>query len=74
VCSSCERGVRICERNSSADTNVGGEARGGGAPGTGTEIPLQPAEKTMVRQVVLLEKMSTLQPVEDSMLEQVDMP
>ncbi|GAB0187143.1 hypothetical protein GRJ2_001179600 [Grus japonensis] len=54
-----ERGARICERNSSADTKVGEEGGGGHAPGTRAEIPLQPLEKTMVRQAV------PLQPMED---------
>jgi len=43
-----ERGVRICERNSPEDTKV----RGGGAPGAGAELHLQPVEQTMVRQAV----------------------
>ena len=47
-----ERGVRICERNNSADTKVSEEGGGGGAPGARAEIPLQPVVKTMVRQVV----------------------
>ncbi|GAB0207967.1 hypothetical protein GRJ2_003262400 [Grus japonensis] len=51
---------------SDADTKVSEEGGGGGAPGTGTEIPLQPVEKTMVRQAV------HLQPVEDPTLEQVE--
>ncbi|GAB0179640.1 acid sphingomyelinase-like phosphodiesterase 3b [Grus japonensis] len=51
-----EREVRICERNSSADTKVS-EGEGGGAPGTKAEIPLQPMVKTMVRQVVPLQAM-----------------
>ncbi|GAB0209107.1 acid sphingomyelinase-like phosphodiesterase 3b [Grus japonensis] len=55
-----ERGVRICERNNSADTKVSEEGEGGGAPGTGAEIPLQPVVKTMVRQAV------PLQPMEDA--------
>ncbi|GAB0204295.1 EH domain-containing protein 4 [Grus japonensis] len=38
------RGVRICERNNSADTKVSEEGGGGGAPGAGVEIPLQPME------------------------------
>jgi len=52
---------------------------GGGAPGTGAEIPLQPMEKTMVRQVVPLQPMEAhggadthLQPMEDHTPEQVD--
>ncbi|GAB0186196.1 E3 ubiquitin-protein ligase MARCHF3 [Grus japonensis] len=44
-----ERGVRVCERNNSADTKVSEEGGGGGAPGAGAEILLQPLEKTMVR-------------------------
>ncbi|GAB0195028.1 acid sphingomyelinase-like phosphodiesterase 3b [Grus japonensis] len=74
-----ERGVKICGRNNSADTKVSAEGGGGGAPGTGAEIPLQPLEKTMVRQAVPLQPMEDgggadihLQPVEDPMLEQVD--
>jgi len=45
-----ERGVRQCERNNSADIKASAEGGGGGAPGTGAEIPLQPMEQTMVRQ------------------------
>ena len=60
--------MRICERNNSADTEVGEEGGGGGAPGAGAEIPLQPVVKTMVRQA------GPLQPMEDPMPEQVDMP
>ncbi|KAK4828110.1 hypothetical protein QYF61_023472 [Mycteria americana] len=79
--SSWERGVRTCERNNSADTKVSEEGGGGGAPGTGAEIPLQPVVKTMVRQAVPLQPTEVhggadiyLQPVEDPMLEQVDAP
>ncbi|GAB0181647.1 junction-mediating and -regulatory protein-like [Grus japonensis] len=54
-----ERGVRRCERNSPADTKISAEGGAGGAPGARAEIPLQPLEKTMVRQVV------PLQPTED---------
>jgi len=71
--------VRLCERNRSADTKVSAEGGGGGAPGTGAEIPLQPVEKTMVRQAVPLQPMEVhsgadihMQPMEDPMLEQVD--
>ena len=74
-----ERGVRICERNNSADTKVSEEGGGGGAPGARAEIPLQLVVKTMVRQVVALQPMEVnsgadihLQPVEDPTLEQVD--
>ncbi|GAB0208746.1 epimerase family protein SDR39U1 [Grus japonensis] len=65
--SSWKRGVRICERNNCADTKVSEEGGGGGAPGTGAEIPLQPVEKAMVRQAV------PLQPMEDDgmMMEQI---
>ncbi|GAB0186400.1 hypothetical protein GRJ2_001105300 [Grus japonensis] len=69
------------ERNNSADTNVSEEGGAGGAPGTGTEIPLQPMEKTMVRQAVPLQPMEVndgadihLHPMEDPTLEQVDAP
>ncbi|GAB0207995.1 acid sphingomyelinase-like phosphodiesterase 3b [Grus japonensis] len=73
-----ERGVRICERNNSADTKVS-EGGGGGTPGTGAEIPLQQMVKTMVRQAVPLQPMEInggadihLRPVEDTTPEQVD--
>ncbi|GAB0182915.1 AN1-type zinc finger protein 5-like [Grus japonensis] len=76
-----ERGVRICERNNSADTKVTKEEGAGGAPGTGAEIPLQPLKKTMVRQAVPLQPMEVtcgadihLQPEEDPTLEQVEAP
>ncbi|GAB0176617.1 anoctamin-4 [Grus japonensis] len=79
--SSQKRGVRMCERNNSADTKVSAEGGGGGAPGTRVEIPLQPLEKTIVRQAVPLQPMEVhsgadihLQPVEDPMLEQVEAP
>ncbi|GAB0180481.1 hypothetical protein GRJ2_000513400 [Grus japonensis] len=49
------RGVRRCERNNPADTKVSAEGGAGGAPGAGAEIPLQPLEKTMVRQAVPLQ-------------------
>ncbi|GAB0183115.1 epimerase family protein SDR39U1 [Grus japonensis] len=52
-----ERGVRRCERNNSADTKVSEEGGGEGAPGAGAEIPLQPVEKTVVRQAVPLQHM-----------------
>ena len=51
LCNCSRRGVRICESNNSADTKVSEEGGGGGAPGPGAEIPLQPAERTMVEQV-----------------------
>jgi len=47
-----ERGLKICERNSSADTKVSEEGQRGGAPGA-----LQPMEKIMVRQAVPLQSM-----------------
>ena len=71
--------MRICERNNSADTEVGEEGGGGGAPGTRAEIPLQPMVKTMVRQAVPLQPVEVhggvdipLQPTEDPTPEQVD--
>jgi len=73
------RGVRICERNNSADTKVSEEEGGGCAPGTGAEVPLQPVEKMMVGQAVHLQPMEVhsgadlhLQPMEDPTLEQGD--
>jgi len=73
-----ERGVRIHDRNNFADTKVS-EGGGGGAPGARAEIPLQPEEKTTVRQAVPLQPMEVhggaylhLQPVENPMMEQVD--
>ncbi|GAB0207745.1 AN1-type zinc finger protein 5-like [Grus japonensis] len=75
------RGVRICERNNSADTKVSEDRRGGSAPHARAEIPLQPMEKTMERQAVPLQPMEDdggadihLQPVEDPTPEQVDVP
>jgi len=50
-----ERGVRICERNNSADTKVSEAEGAGGAPDVGAEVPLQPMEQTMVRQGVPLQ-------------------
>lgn len=38
-------------RNSPADTKVS-EGGGGGAPGAGAEVPLQPVERPMVEQPV----------------------
>ncbi|GAB0179406.1 hypothetical protein GRJ2_000405900 [Grus japonensis] len=76
-----ERGVRRCESNNSADTKVSAEGGGGGAAGARAEIPLQPVDKTMVRQAVPLQTMEVnggadihLQPVGDPMPEQVDAP
>ncbi|KAJ7404035.1 protein pxr1-like [Pitangus sulphuratus] len=69
-----EKGVRMCDRNGSVDTKVK-EGEGGGAPGAGAEIPLQP----MVRQDVLLQLLEIhgeadihLQPMEELTPEQVD--
>ncbi|GAB0180448.1 AN1-type zinc finger protein 5-like [Grus japonensis] len=70
-----------CERNDSADTKASAEGGAGGAPGSGAEIPLQPMEKTMVRQAVPLQPMEDdggadihLQPMEDPTPEQVETP
>ena len=38
-------------RESTLQTKVSGEGRGGGAAGAGAEIPLQPVVQTMVRQL-----------------------
>ncbi|GAB0185844.1 protein Wnt-4a-like [Grus japonensis] len=54
----------IASKEFVAIQEVGGED----SSNTRSEIPLQSVEKTMAKQVV------TLQPVEDPMLEQVDMP
>jgi len=66
-----ERGMRICERNNSADIKVSEEGGGGGASGARAEVPLQLMMKTMVRQVVPLQPMEVhggadlhLQPME----------
>lgn len=50
--SSCER-EKNTKRNNFVNIRRGG--RGGGTPGA--EIPLQAVEKTMVKQVVLLQSM-----------------
>ncbi|GAB0205660.1 AN1-type zinc finger protein 5-like [Grus japonensis] len=64
---------------SDGDTKVSAEGGAGDAPGARAEIPLQPLEKTMLRQAVPLQPMEVhggadihLQPMEDPMLEQVD--
>ncbi|GAB0203981.1 AN1-type zinc finger protein 5-like [Grus japonensis] len=76
-----ERGLRICERNNSADTKDREEEAGGDAPGARAAIPLQPIVKTMVRQAVPLQPMEVnggadihLKPVEDPMPQQVETP
>jgi len=60
------------------DNEVSEAGQGGGSPGAGAEIPLQPVQ-TMMRQAVSLQPMEVqggadlhLQPMEDPMLEQVD--
>ncbi|GAB0207405.1 hypothetical protein GRJ2_003206100 [Grus japonensis] len=62
-------------------TKVSEEGGGGGAPGTGAEIPLQPLKKITVRQAVPLQPMKVdggadihLQPMEDPTPEQVEAP
>lgn len=81
----CEKGVRKCKRNSPADTKIRQEGGRGGVPDTRAELPLQPMEKTMESSLPLcsptahawsitVEQISTLQLVEDTMSEQVDMP
>ena len=72
--------MRTCERTNPADPKVSAEGGGGGAPGAGAEIPLQPVVmKTMVRQAVPLQPREVhggvdlhLQPGEDPMPEKVD--
>ena len=51
--SSWERGVRICERMNSTGTQLSEEGGGGGAPGVGAEISLQPVVKTMIQAIPL---------------------
>jgi len=67
------RGVRPCERNNSADSKVseGGRAN---APGFRTEIPLQPVEKTVVRQVAPLQSIAAYGGADIYLPEQVDVP
>ncbi|GAB0195103.1 acid sphingomyelinase-like phosphodiesterase 3b [Grus japonensis] len=71
-----ERGVRICERNNSADTKGSNEVGAGGAPGA---RPENPCSLWRVRQAVPLQPMEDdgeqrflLQPMEDPTPEQVD--
>jgi len=73
--------VRTCERTNSAYTKVSEEGGGGGAPGTGAEIVLQPVVKTMVRHAVPLQPMEVhggadlhMEPREDPTTEKVDAP
>lgn len=67
-----ERGVRICERKSSADTKINEEGGAGGVSGSEAEIHMQLVLKIMVRKVVPLQPMEVtggvgihLQPVGD---------
>ena len=71
--------MRIHERNSPADTKVSAEGGGGGAPGTGAEISLQPMEKTVGEAGCPLQPKEVhsgaeihLQPGEDAIREQGD--
>ncbi|GAB0209734.1 hypothetical protein GRJ2_003439100 [Grus japonensis] len=66
---------------SDGDTKVSEEGGGGGSPGAGAEIPLQPMKKTMIRQAVPLQPMQVhggadihLQAMEDPTPEQVHAP
>ena len=75
-----ERGVRICERNNSAATEVGVEGGAGGASGSGAEIPPQPVVQPMVRQLCPAPRKvhggaeTHLQPGEGPTPEQGDVP
>ncbi|GAB0183589.1 epimerase family protein SDR39U1 [Grus japonensis] len=62
-----ETGVRISERNNSADHKVTEEGGREGAPGAGAEIPLQLLEVNCGADI-------HLQPMEDPMPEQVEAP
>ena len=73
--------MRIYERNRPADTKLSEERQAGGAPGAEAEISLQPIVMTMVRQDVPLHPKEVnggagihLQPVQDPMPEQRDVP
>lgn len=55
-------------RNDPADTKVREEGGGRDAPGAGAENPLQTVGRTMVEQI------STLQPLEDTTPERMDIP
>ena len=68
-------------RETTLQTSRSVKKGGGGAPGARADIPLQPMVKTMVRQAVPLQPREVhggadihLQPGEDPMLEQVDVP
>ncbi|GAB0201689.1 hypothetical protein GRJ2_002634500 [Grus japonensis] len=52
----CNRREEREDVRNSADTKVSAEGGGGGAPGAGAEIPLQPVVKTMVKQAVPLQQ------------------
>lgn len=73
-----ERGIKICDRNSSAGAKVSAEVAAGAAPGTEAEIPVQPVVETR-EAAVPLPPMEVnrgaeiqLQPVEDPTLEHRD--
>lgn len=75
------RRERQCERNNPADNKVSRQERGGSAPGTRAEVPLQLVMKTMVMQVIPLQPVEDrgktnihLQPMKDPTLEQVMCP
>ena len=56
------------ERNKPVNTKLRAEGERGGAPGTGVDTPLQTMQSTTLELII------PLHPVEDSMLEQVDVP
>lgn len=47
-----EKGMRIYERSSPADTKFSGQGKGRSAPGPAAESPLQPVLKSTVRKAV----------------------
>ncbi|GAB0200297.1 epimerase family protein SDR39U1 [Grus japonensis] len=53
----CSRREEREDVRNSADTKVSADGGGGGAPGAGAEIPLQPVVKAMVKQAVPLQPM-----------------